>query len=175
MCEVKKTTFCTYNLRGYGPVAVETIKEIMPNCSFLLLQETWSYEQEFITNFKRDFKNFSYDCITANKNDLRELKVGPVKSGISICYHTNTNCIIETISTKSKCFCAQKIKIGPIRLLLINAYMPSANDRDSLDEYSQILIEISSVCKYNTTDFIIMGGDWNSDPSRNYGKTFLFK
>ena len=175
MCEVKKTTFCTYNLRGYDKVAAETIKQIMPNCSFLLLQETWNYEQEFIINFKKDFKKFSYDCISANKNDLRELKVGSVKSGISICYHTNSNCIIETISTKSKCFCAQKLKIGPISILLINAYMPSSNDRDSLDEYSQILLEISSVCKYNTTDFIIMGGDWNADPSRTDGKTFLFK
>ena len=55
ICEVKKTTFCTYNLRGYDQVAVETIKEIMPNCSFLLLQETWNYEQEFINTFKKDF------------------------------------------------------------------------------------------------------------------------
>ena len=87
MCKVKNTNFCTYNLRGYDKVAVETIKQIMPNCSFLLLQETWNYEQEFIINFKKDFKKFSYDCISANKNDLRELKVGSVKSGISICYH----------------------------------------------------------------------------------------
>ena len=135
MDELKKTTFCTYNIKGYDAVAVETIKEIMPNCSFLLLQETWKYGQEFINNFKKDFKDYSYECISVNKNDLRELKIGPVRSGISICYHSNTNCIIETIPTKSKCFCAQKIKIGQISLLIINVYMPSSNDSDSLEEY----------------------------------------
>ena len=53
--------------------------------------------------------------------------------------------------------------------------MPCSNDNDSLDEYTNILLEISSICLTNATDFIIMGGDWNADPYRNDGKTKLFK
>ena len=175
MAELRNTTFCTYNIKGYDGVAADTIKDLMPTCSFLLLQETWKYEQEFIDQFKRDFKDYPYDCISVNKNDSRELRVGPIKSGISICYHSNTNCIIETIPTKSKCFCVQKIKIDQISLLIFNVYMPCSNDRESLDEYSNILNEISSICLLNNTDFIIMGGDWNADLSRTDGKTVLFK
>ena len=150
--EVKKTTFCTYNIKGYDSVAAAAIKEIMPNCSFLLLQETWKYEKEFINKVKTDFIDYPYECISANKNDLRELHVGNVRGGTSICYHSNTNCIIETIPTKSKCFCAQKIKIGQISLLLINVYMPCSNDNDSLDEYAEIILEVSSVCLLNIVD-----------------------
>ena len=117
MAVVSKSSFCTYNIRGYGPVVVETIKSIMPNCSFLLLQETWEYEQAFIKRFEEDFKDYPYECISANKNDLREIKDGQIRGGTSICYNTNTNCVIETIPTKTKCFCVQKIKIGHISLL----------------------------------------------------------
>ena len=69
--EIKKTSFCTFNIKGYDSVAAAAIKEIMPKCSFLLLQETWQYEQDFIHNFKKDFKHFPYECIAANKNDLK--------------------------------------------------------------------------------------------------------
>ena len=158
MDEVRKTSFCTYNIKGYDSVAVEAIKEIMTKCSFLLLQETWQYEQEFINKFKLNFKNFTYECISANKNDLREVKVGNVRGGTSICYHSNTNCVIETIPSKSKSFCAQKINIDQISILLINVYMPCSDDQESLEEYFNILLEIKTICFLNSSDFIIMGG-----------------
>ena len=172
--EIKKISFCTFNIKGYDSVAAETIDAIMPKCTFLLLQETWQYEQDFINNFKRDFKNKPYECIAANKNDLKEIKVGKANGGTSICYHSNSNCTVETIPTKSKCFCAQKIKIGLVSLLLINVYMPCSNEKESLEEYSKILLEVSSICLLNMVDFIIIGGDWNADPGRKDGKTTLF-
>ena len=84
-------------------------------------------------------------------------------------------CTVENVKTKSKCLLVQKINIGEISLLLINVYMPCSNDRDSLVEYSEILLEISGICLVNNTDFIVMGGDWNADLSRNDGRTKLFK
>ena len=157
--EIKKTSFCTFNIKGYDSVAAAAIKEIMPKCSFLLLQETWQYEQDFINNFKKDFKHFPYECIAANKNDLKEIKIGKANGGTSICYHSNSNCTVETIPTKSKCFCAQKIKIGQVSLLLINVYMPCSNEKESLEEYSKILLEVSSICLLKMVDYIIIGGD----------------
>ena len=140
----------------------------------MLLQETWLHEQDFINKFKNDFKDV--ECISANKFDLGGINAGTkIRGGIGLCYHTRFTCTVERIPTKSKCFLVQKIKIGQISLLLINVYMPCSNDNDSLDEYTNILLEISSICLANVTDFIIMGGDWNSDPSRNDGKTKLFK
>ena len=124
MAKLGNITFCTYNIKGYDGVAADTIKDIMPTCSFLLLQETRKYEQEFIDQLKRDFEDCPYDCISVNKNDSREMRVGPIKNGISICYHSNTNCIIENIPTKSKCFCVQKMKIDQICLLIFSFMVP---------------------------------------------------
>ena len=41
--------------------------------------------------------------------------------------------------------------------------MPSSEDQDSLDEYSKILQEISSISIKSDTQYLIIGGDWNAD------------
>ena len=53
--------------------------------------------------------------------------------------------------------------------------MPCSNEKEALEEYSKILLEVSSICLLNVVDHIIIGGDWNADPCRNDGKTTLFK
>ena len=53
--------------------------------------------------------------------------------------------------------------------------MSSNDNRDSLDEYSVILQEISDIYAKSETDLLIIGGDWNADPTRNDGRTKLFK
>ena len=103
------------------------------------------------------------------------MKVGNVRGGTSICYHSNTNCVIETIPSKSKSFCAQKINIDQISILLINVYMPCSDDQESLEEYFNILLEIKTICFLNSSDFIVMGGDWNADPIRKDKRTAMFK
>ena len=64
--QVQNLTFGTYNVKNYyDPVAYQTVKDIFSKCSFLLLQETWLHEQEFINKFKADFDDV--ECISANK------------------------------------------------------------------------------------------------------------
>ena len=140
----------------------------------MLLQETWLNDIVFIDKFKKHISQFS-ECISANKMDLVEYKRGRRYGGVSICYHSNTKNKVETIPTISKCICAQKISIDGIILLLINVYMPSSDKPDDLNTYANILQEISSICIKSLTPMIIIGGDWNSDPSRKDGRTKLFK
>ena len=161
-------------MKGYNDVKYQTVKKLFSMCSFLLLQETWLSDTEFIEQFMSDFKDQA-ECISASKMNSAEIKAGRDYGGVAICYHKKDKCIVETIPTKSKNICVQKILIDKSSILLINAYMPCSDKRDALDEYSSILLEISSICLLNTADFIIMGGDWNADPSRNDGRTKLFK
>ena len=53
--------------------------------------------------------------------------------------------------------------------------MPCSEDQDSLDEYSKILQEISSISIKSDTQYLIIGGDWNADPIRGDSRTRLFK
>ena len=171
---VKDISFCSYNFKNFGDNKFVAVRELFNNCTFLLLQETWLNDIEFIRKFKDEISKFS-ECISANKMDLVDYKRGRRYGGVSICYHSNIKSKVETISTISKCICAQKITIDGVILLLINVYMPSSDKPDDLNTYSSILQEISSICIKSLTPLIIIGGDWNSDPSRNDGRTKLFK
>ena len=174
MAEVNNhITFCSYNLNNYSQIKYELVKEIFNKCSFLLLQETWHVESEFIRKFKNDFPNS--ECISASKMDLDGIKVGRPYGGLAICYHSHLKCKIEYINTQSKSICALKIHVGNISLLLVNIYMPSSDKREAIDEYSVILQEVSSICIKSTTQYIILGGDWNADMSKNNMRTNLFK
>ena len=65
--------------------------------------------------------------------------------------------------------------IENISILLMNVYMPSSDNITALEEYSNILEEISNICIKSPTQHIILGGDWNADFSRKDGRTKLFK
>ena len=163
----------SYNLNNYSQIKYDLVKEIYNKCNFLLLQETWHCENEFIRKFKNDFPNS--ECISASKMDLDGIKTGRPYGGTAIYYHSCLKCKVEYIKTQSKSICALKIHAGSINILLLNVYMPSTDKRESIDEYSLILQEIRSICMKSTTQHIILGGDWNADVNKNNMRTTLFK
>ena len=74
--------------------------------------------------------------------------------GVVICYHSNMHCKVEIIKTKCKSICALNIGVSNINLLLINVYMPCSDDREKLNEYTDILNEVSSLCLKSNTQYI---------------------
>ena len=170
---MKNITFCSYNVKNYDNVKYEAVKSIFPTCTFLLVQETWLAEKEFIRRFRNDFPNS--ECVSSNKMDLNGIDAGRRYGSVGICYHSNVNCKVDYIKTISKSICAQNIAFSDINLLLINVYMPSSDNKDKLEEYADILHEISSICITSGTQYIIVGGDWNADPIRQDGRTKLFR
>ena len=170
---INNITFCSYNVKKYDKIKYDAIKSIYKENTFLLIQETWLAEDEFIRQFKIDFPNS--ECISANKMDQDDIRAGRPYGGVGICHHSNIKCRIENLSTISKSICAQMLHIENISILLINVYMPSTDNRATLKEYAKILQEISGICIKSPTQHIILGGDWNADLSRNDGRTKLFK
>ena len=170
---VQNLSFCSYNIKNYNDKKKKVIKDLLEKNTFLLLQETWWNANKYVRQFKADFMGI--ECISVNKMDLVDIKAGRPYGGVSICHQSHANCKTETIPTISRCICAQIITIEDMRLLLINVYMPSSDNIDSLDEYANILGEISGICIKSLTPMIIIGGDWNADPDRNDGRTKLFK
>ena len=169
----KTLTLCSYNVKKYDISKYHTIKTLFEMSTFLLIQETWLAETEFLRTFKNHFPNS--ECISTNRMDTHGRKAGRPYGGIGICYRSNVKCKIENVITVSKSLCALKIYNGELCILLINVYMPCSDNTDSLEEYTDILQEISRLCINNSTQHIIIGGDWNADLSRNDGRTKLFK
>ena len=114
--------FCSYNVKDFNPTKYETIRNLFHENTFLLIQETWLSEDEFINRFKNEFPES--ECISANKMDTGEIRAGRRHGGVGICYHNKVKCKIENISTTYKCICAQKIIIDEMCILVINVYMP---------------------------------------------------
>ena len=166
--EVKNLTISSYNVNCFSDAKNIALRELFKESTFMLLQETWLNDNAFARKFKKDISKEGV-CVSANKMDLSK------KGGVSICYHSTGGNRVETIPTKSNCICAQKILIDEISILLINVYMPCRDNIEDLDNYSIILQEISTICIKSLTPMIIIGGDWNADPSRNDGRTKLFK
>ena len=169
----RKITFCTYNSNNYDAAKYDFVKEMFSKCDFLLLQETWKTENEFIRKFKNDFPES--ECISASQMDLDGVKAGRPYGGVAICYHANLKCKIDIIPTDSKSICALKITIEQISILIVNIYMPCSENIEALDKYTNILQEISTLCIKSATQHLIIAGDWNADPCRNDRRTTLFK
>ena len=173
MATNNKLRFCSYNVKNYDPVKYNIVKELFNECDFLLLQETWLVENEFIRRFKNDFSNSV--CVSASKMDLDGIKGGRPYGGLGICYHSSLKCQVEYIATVSKNICALKVNICDISLMLINVYMPSSDKLEALDEYTCILQEVSNICIQSPTQHLILGGDWNANVNRLDSRSKLFK
>ena len=123
---IDQIKLCSYNVKNYDEVKYEAVKSLFKNCTFLLVQETWLSENEFIRRFKNDFPNS--ECISSNKMDLKDIGPGRRYGGVGICYHSNIQCNVEHIKTNSKSICALSIAISNINLLIVNVYMPCSDN-----------------------------------------------
>ena len=129
--QVKNISFSSYNVKNFNEDKYVAVQDLFKKSTFLLLQETWLNEKEFIRRFKNEISENS-ECISANRMDDADFKRGRRHGGVSICHHSNIRSKVETIPTRSKCICVQKITIDEIILLLINFYMPSLENNDDL-------------------------------------------
>ena len=117
--QIKNISFSSYNVKDFNDTKFAAVQYLFKNSTFLLLQETWLNEKEFIRKFKSNISKDS-ECISANRMDNVDFKRGRRHGGVSICHHSNIRSKVETIPTRSNCICVQKITIDDIILLLIN-------------------------------------------------------
>ena len=68
----KTLTLCSYNVKKYDISKYHTIKTLFEMSTFLLIQETWLAETEFLRTFKNHFPNS--ECISTNRMDTHGRK-----------------------------------------------------------------------------------------------------
>ena len=49
-------SFCSYNIKHYDDTKKVAIEKLLKDCTFMLLQETWWNANEFMRQFKADFR-----------------------------------------------------------------------------------------------------------------------
>ena len=159
--------FISYNIQSFGKDKYCTVRDLLNKCDFLLIQEAWKYENDFINIIKKDFLGF--ECYFTSEMDEKVTRVGRPFGGTGILYKTNNKCNVEKISTHSKKMCTVKISSENTSLILFNIYMPVDTGRQGreLMEFNEILDEIKTIVADYAPQNVVLGGDFNADMARN--------
>ena len=157
----------SYNIQSLGTDKYMTVNNLLKRCDFLLLQETWKFEHDFINIIKREFDG--YECIHTSGMDERVPLNGRPYGGVGILFKSNLNCTTEKIDNISKRLCALKVTDDNSSMLLFNIYMPNDMRRpgEELDEFFEILAEVKDIVSKYSPINVIIGGDFNCDLGRN--------
>ena len=165
----------SYNCKSFGDDKLNVIRKLMKYSTFVLLQEHWQYERQFIEKVNANILNV--DCIVSSPMDENIPRVGRGKGGVAILWNNNFNGKIKKIQCNSKRLCAIEVTLENLKFILVNVYMPTDPGLGNYDilDFKEVLNEITIILLNAGTDNFILGGDWNSDISRDtvQSKAFL--
>jgi hypothetical protein len=160
----------SYNCKNFNNIVTQTyIQKAFKECNIILLQEHWLLESQFSLLY-----NSAETCdvafIAKSSMDQSVLQNGRPFGGSAIIWKTtmkNKVVPVETISNRLTCI---KCFLDEDNFILIfNVYMPCDSGRKDTKflEYQDILIEMQSLYVDSNAMYCIIGGDWNTDLSRN--------
>ena len=92
-----------------------------------------------------------------------QLLTGRPYGGTAILWKHKLTSSITPIELSSNRVCAMLIKLGQLKLLLFNVYMPYGNAPDSEESIEEVLAKVLSCCNSVENNWVIIGGDFNTD------------
>ena len=144
------------------------LRDIMTLCDVLLVQEHWCLDSEIplLTRYVDDVHVIGISSI----DEKKQLLAGRPFGGCALVYKKSLACNVSVIPTHSNRLLALSFSLPcGFSALLLNAYMPcdSRSLENQLTEFTNILCEIDALMSMNNCpDFVILGGDLNTDLSR---------
>ena len=153
---------CSYNSQGYGPGRLEYIQKLCTDHHFVLIQEHWLHESDTHW-FNNNIPNISSHVVSGM--DRYSMLEGRPFGGCAILWPNNLNLKVTPIISNCKRLCVVSIAIENVNVVLCNLYLPSscANHSDKLSEYSETLNTVSGLLVELEFDYVIVGGDLNTD------------
>ena len=82
MDETNKMSLTSYNCKSLGDDKYRILEKLIDNSSFVLLQEHWQYEKQFIEKVKGITHNAESVMSSPNKENIN--KLGRSKGGVAI-------------------------------------------------------------------------------------------
>lgn len=158
---------CTWNSRGHGADRLMYIDRLMQQCELLLVQEHWLQEgdlHKLIAASQLELTVFGISGM-----DPAKLLIGRPYGGCALIHRRDLRCSVTPVSTSSRRLHACIIELYNVpKFLLCNLYMPCDSSHISdHDVYREVLTEIESIFdQHYDVDYVILGGDLNTDLSR---------
>ena len=164
-------SIASFNCKGFKERNFDYLKELYDKVDIMMIQETWlySFEDNIINKIFNGCNNYSVSAM--NDSDIG--RKGRPYGGCSIVWKNSLAIKVSPINTISNRICAVCIECDADNLLLINVYMPTIDSSvDNLNEYSDVLGELSSLIQTFNDSKILIGGDFNIDFERDVRTRF---
>ena len=156
----------SYNCKNFSTNKYGFIKQLFKSCELLLLQEHCLFESMF-DRFCEIDNSMGFTATSAMDESL-ELRGRP-HGGCVILWKSNVNYKVEKIEFVSKRVCAVNMTFcDNVDILVFNVYMPCDQRRygEGLNEYIEILNEISCCIHKLEPTYYVIGGHLNTDFGR---------
>ncbi len=164
-------TITSYNSNGLGAGRPEYIERILTETDILLLQEHWLHNTQ--CNSFQSFiggKNCGYSSLLKSGMPEGIVSTGRPYGGCGIIWKDSINAVVTPVNTVSDRLCCAIFQFDNVKILIICVYMPCdcpESDTDNMKTFDDTLDTISEQCTTNDVNFIVIGGDLNTDITRS--------
>ena len=169
-------TIVTFNCQCFNEAKVPFLSDLFNKCDILLLQEHGLYKTQFDLFDRLDGVN-GVGKHGVSSMDERVLLSGRPHGGSVILWKYDLNLKVDPVECTSQRLSAILLTLLDGKQLLICClYMP-CDDRGqnkNLIEFEQVLNEVEVLLHSNNVDMVVLGGDWNTDISRDSYQSKMF-
>ena len=160
--DITKLQICSYNCRGLGAGKSQFMQNLCDRLHFIFIQEHWPHDSNSHW-FDNNIRNIHSHIVSGMSSN--EIMQGRPYGGTAILLRDNLRAMVEPVITHCLSLWAVRATINKPCFLLCSAYLPSKPDRNTniLEEYAEVLNGVSVVLADTDSDFVIFGGDLNTD------------
>ena len=166
------TNIVSHNTGGLGGINKVMLKDMLEDthASICLLQETWLLNKDLdvLSSIHDDYLGVGKSAVPDNS-----ILIGRPFGGVAILWQSSLATHIVSISIESNRICGIIITVRDIRYLVLNVYLPvdSRNMTHISEEFEKCLDELELCLNEHCVDYILIGGDFNTDFSRSTAQT----
>ena len=159
----------SYNCKHFvseGP-KFEFIDSLTTSHDVVLIQEHWLYQSQ-LDILSKVGNGFVIEAKSSMDENI--CRSGRPFGGCAILWNPLLHCNVTPIKCESPRLCGIVMQVESNSFLILNAYMPcdkGYRDHDSFPEFIDVLHEIKLLIDTYDTNFVIIGGDLNTDIRRN--------
>ena len=150
------------HFKDHGP-KFDFINELFASCDILMLQEHCLYESEFMKLCKIG-NGSGVEAVSAMDESI--IRVGRPYGGCAIVWNPKLKGKVKSLVTNSKRLCAIIVSIEDVSFLFINVYMPCDGRDSNSVQFRIVLDDIVRLVSSNSSTYVVVGGDFNTDTSR---------
>lgn len=162
-------SIASLNTNGFGIDRINYISELTKVNDIVFIQEHWQLHNQLHVLTSGSLAELN--CHAVSGINQEKLLTGRPYGGCAILWKNTFNGIITPVTFTSNRVCGIILRINSsnTHILLCNVYMPIDTKCDQVNrtEYNSILHEIFTVSRKSHIDNILIGGDLNTDFSRD--------